>query len=122
MERTTMADSRVTQVVNVIEPNLNQLWGSMMQYLSLPDTNVELQYHLVIVDRSPPLTQRFVQLAQQLGLNCAAAEPQTDNPFLNRWLFFDAFPSLVDAPRVHRARRRDRRRAPRHSEPARRRC
>ena len=90
----------LTHIVNVIEPNINHLLGSYLQYLSLRSHPAAWKYHLVVVDRLDKLTPLMIARAEELGMPCRATRPLSDNPYLNRWLFLTAHPSLREARRV----------------------
>jgi hypothetical protein len=90
----------VTNVVSVIEPDINQLLGSYILYLSLRSHPALVDYHLVLVDRSAKVASQMVRWARDRGLRCESRPPRSDNPYFNRWLFLDAFESLRAAPHV----------------------
>jgi hypothetical protein len=87
--------------VNVIETDLNQVLGSYLQFLSLAAHPAPWTYHLVIVDRSPAVTAHFLHWAEALGMSCRARPAASAvTPYMNRWLFLEAFPELLAAEHV----------------------
>jgi hypothetical protein len=90
----------VTDVVSVIEPDLNHLLGAYLQSLSLRAHPAPIAYRLVVVARSRGIPQRIARWARDLGICCELRPARSDNPYFNRWLALEAFEELRGASHV----------------------
>ncbi len=86
-------------VISVIEPNVGQLVGALMLWLSLRRSPTPSTFRLCIVLRESDITE-LIETCSALGLEFGVARPQHDNPFLNKWLAFDSFTGLREKPHV----------------------
>jgi hypothetical protein len=86
-------------IVSVIEPDAGQLVGAVMLWLSLGQSPTPHVYRLCIVERSPRAAE-LLEACSELGLSAGSAASRHANPFLNKWLIFDAFSGLREAGQV----------------------
>ncbi|MCA9063044.1 MAG: hypothetical protein KDA96_08295 [Planctomycetaceae bacterium] len=87
-------------VVNVIEPQIQQLLAVLVQRDSFTAHHQDVEYFLVIIDRDSNSTQPFQHIAEQLNFRCRSAEPVGQNPFMNKWAWLQAFPELQQSDQV----------------------
>ena len=86
-------------VATVIEPSIEQLIGALVLRQSLHSSPTPVEFRLCIVQRNAGISP-LIEACKELGLSAVPSSPRYNNPFLNKWLIFDAFTDLRDEPHL----------------------
>jgi len=81
-------------VVTIIEPVLEQVIGAEMLRRSLTRSSGAFSHSVCVVERERERTSAIVDCCAGLGMRIGVASPKHANPYLNKWLAFDAFGDL----------------------------
>jgi hypothetical protein len=81
-----------------IEARLPQFIGAVVQFLSFRQCVTRVASRLCVVEREPHAATSFANAAAACGIHALIAQPNTLNPYLNKWSALDEGHSNGDAP------------------------